>query len=402
VLNLFEREEYFNLDSSYRTLFRINVLPLIFKFELYENDSNLQSLKAKENQFETFKIKLENCIMFFSFINMSYSQEIYDIFHQSKDETIDLINNRSKKFRLRDSKYKNINIEDLYMTKIQNLIELREKIDKIKNLEEVKKFINYLIKHNLRTDLVDGENENIESEIKMKNILYAYTNLYNVIKICNLYVAESLKEETNIEKDFNSFRMQFKDVKFFINTFKNIKAIYKELYENDEGNRVVKDIIEFFFTIIEKKDNYLGSVELLRRYSSFCKEANNKDKLGETEFFGSKSNEKRLHEIEKEYIDNYYEHHSIKNERIYKIENMALEWSEEDYKRFNEGFKKFRNHQLSNNKIAKYMGSHIEVNHVRYYKNKILIEERKKTKEEKMNKIREMKKKKNIHWKILK
>jgi hypothetical protein len=254
----------------------------------------------------------------------------------------------------------------------------------------------------LRVDFVDGENENIESEIKMKNILFAYTNLYNVIKICNLYVVESLKEETKIEKDFNSFKMQFKDVQFFINTFKNIKGIYKELYEKEEGGRIVKDIIEFYFTIIEKKDNYLGSVELLRRYSSFCKEAKNNDKLGETEFFGSKSNEKRLYEIEKEYINNYYEHHSIKNERIYKIENMALEWSEEDYKRFNEGFKKFRNHQLSNNKIAKYMGSHVEVNHVRYYKNKILIEERKKMKEEKMNKIREMKKKKNIHWKILK
>jgi hypothetical protein len=48
------------------------------------------------------------------------------------------------------------------------------------------------------------------------------------------------------------------------------------------------------------------------------------------------------------------------------------------------------------------MGSHIEVSHVRFFKNKILTEERKKTKEEKKNRIKEMKKRKNIHWKILK
>lgn len=42
------------------------------------------------------------------------------------------------------------------------------------------------------------------------------------------------------------------------------------------------------------------------------------------------------------------------------------EWNPEDYEKFYEAIKKFNNEQLANKKIAKFMGSHIDPNHVRY------------------------------------
>ena len=401
VLNLIDRHDYFQLDCTYRILFKIELLPLIFKFLIDKNQSTLLEFSKKKTLYNDFILRLQNCIMFFSYVNLNNNHEINELFNHQNDDIIDIINNRSKKFRLRDSKFKNINLEDLYMSKIQKLIDIRNKIDKVKSMTEMKNFIFYIKKEGYTGDILEGENENINSENKMNSILYANIMLYNVIRICDTYLAHSQIIVKNKE-DFNTFKLQFKDTRFFINVYKNIKNLYINLNQDVSGEKIIKDIVEFYNIIIEKKDNYLGSVELIRKYADYSSNVNNKEKINECQFFGSKLNEKKLCIIEKEYINNYYEHSSIKNERVYKIENMALEWSEDDYKKFFEGFKRYRTHQLSNNKIAKFMGSHIEVNHVRYFKNKILVEERKKTKEEKQIKIKEMRKKKNIHWKILK
>jgi hypothetical protein len=43
-------------------------------------------------------------------------------------------------------------------------------------------------------------------------------------------------------------------------------------------------------------------------------------------------------------------------------------WTEEEYSKFLEGVEKFKDEPLANRKIASYMGSHIDSNHVRYEK----------------------------------
>jgi len=41
-------------------------------------------------------------------------------------------------------------------------------------------------------------------------------------------------------------------------------------------------------------------------------------------------------------------------------------WTENDYSKFQEAFDLFDDQALANKKIAQYMGSHIDSNHVRY------------------------------------
>lgn len=56
-----------------------------------------------------------------------------------------------------------------------------------------------------------------------------------------------------------------------------------------------------------------------------------------------------------------------KLKRSYKYFSAErTEWNPEDYEKFYEAIKKFNNEQLANKKIAKFMGPHIDPNHVRY------------------------------------
>ena len=53
-------------------------------------------------------------------------------------------------------------------------------------------------------------------------------------------------------------------------------------------------------------------------------------------------------------------------------------WTEKDYKKFQDAMELFDDQALANKKIAQYMGSHIDSNHVRYerqkYKKKVKCE----------------------------
>lgn len=48
------------------------------------------------------------------------------------------------------------------------------------------------------------------------------------------------------------------------------------------------------------------------------------------------------------------------------------QWSDLDFERFNEGVELFKDSQLSNKKIAKYMGEHIDPLRIRYEKIKYM------------------------------
>lgn len=62
-----------------------------------------------------------------------------------------------------------------------------------------------------------------------------------------------------------------------------------------------------------------------------------------------------------------YESPEEKLKRSYKyFSKERTEWNPEDYEKFYVALKKFNNEQLANKKIAKFMGPHIDPNHVRY------------------------------------
>ena len=62
-----------------------------------------------------------------------------------------------------------------------------------------------------------------------------------------------------------------------------------------------------------------------------------------------------------------YESPEEKLKRSYKyFSKERTEWNPEDYEKFYVAMKKYNNEQLANKKIAKFMGPHIDPNHVRY------------------------------------
>jgi hypothetical protein len=66
-------------------------------------------------------------------------------------------------------------------------------------------------------------------------------------------------------------------------------------------------------------------------------------------------------------LNEIFESPEEKLKRSYKyFSSERTEWNPEDYEKFYEAIKKFNNEQLANKKIAKFMGPHIDPNHVRY------------------------------------
>ena len=66
-------------------------------------------------------------------------------------------------------------------------------------------------------------------------------------------------------------------------------------------------------------------------------------------------------------VKEIYESPEEKLKRSYKyFSKERTEWNPEDYEKFYVAMKKYNNEQLANKKIAKFMGPHIDPNHVRY------------------------------------
>jgi len=63
----------------------------------------------------------------------------------------------------------------------------------------------------------------------------------------------------------------------------------------------------------------------------------------------------------------FYESSEEKKKRSYRyFSEDRPEWTEKDFERFYKAIEKFNNEPLANKRIAKYMGKHIDPNHVRY------------------------------------
>jgi hypothetical protein len=274
-------------------------------------------------------------------------------------------------------------------------------------------------------------------------IIYAYTQLNNIFEIFEEYLQfkineknsihvideseYSLNNRTNINHNYISnksthFEQQnFVTLKQFEN-FRNLFRIFKELKTlpsinllNEEKSKS-KDFAYFYCVTVEKIRNYEGCLQLMNEYKSFIDNNkiylenqanaishNKSHKISDYNFhkcFGTNLNEHDLNEMAREYVDGYYENQETKSKRVYKTENAGLNWTKEDIEKFNEGMKRFGHMQLANIKIAKFMGTHIEPSHVKLFRGRISREKRMKRKFEKIEKITEMKKKRNLKWKV--
>jgi hypothetical protein len=239
-----------------------------------------------------------------------------------------------------------------------------------------------------------GENnQEFQTEANLNILIYGYTLLYNVLAIANNYINSNnngsnvYKEELTIQNYFNLFEI-----------FKSTKSIYKQKMNDMD----IEKMTCFYTTMFERRFNYEGCVNLINRYIQYTK-ANTNEVIESSnnniqKQFGSNMSEEQLNTISKEYIENYYETPVNQNKRTYKTEHAGLNWTEEDLKKFHEGMKLYGHCQLANNKIAKYMGSHIHVSHVKLFRSKISKEKQINRKKEKEVKIKEMRKQKN--WKV--
>jgi hypothetical protein len=229
--------------------------------------------------------------------------------------------------------------------------------------------------------------------------IQAYTILYNVLSICEFYLSNNTKEY--IEKNYTQQEPTIYEYLKLFETFKLTKTLFKKILTSEE----ICQINFFYFKVIEGRINYQGCINLVNRhidYNNKIKNQQDSENFQENNFesqFGCNIKaEEGLDRIASEYIENYYETERNQKKRIYKTEHAGINWTEEDVKNFNEGLRLFGHCQLANNKIAKYMGSHIHVNHVKLFRSKISKEKQKTRKMEKQVLIKEMKKKKN--WKI--
>jgi hypothetical protein len=216
----------------------------------------------------------------------------------------------------------------------------------------------------------------------------------------DIYINFHLQEqEQNLESDLHKLI----DYNNLFQTFKSLKSLHVHLL--DSVSPLAKDIIYFYYNIVERNSNYSSCVKLISKYENFNKKLNlenshNNSLKDNFQIFGTRNLDKeKMENIKEEYISNYFEREDMKKRRSYKMENAGFNWSEQDTLKFEEGVKLYGHCQLANNKIAKYMGQHIETSHVKLFRSKISKKRRLQKKVEKEEKISEMKKKRNLRWK---
>jgi hypothetical protein len=272
-------------------------------------------------------------------------------------------------------------------TQLNNIFEIFEEYLKINENSSI---------HNIEESefRLGGDNTNIYE----KHINYKTTNSSK-----NLNLKNSITS-----KQFDNFRNLFR-------IFKELKTLPHTILQNEEIQKT-KDFAFFYCVTVEQIRNYEGCLMLLNEYKKFNEYINERKektitmdghykshKINDNNFhecFGSNLIEHDLNELTRQYIDDYYEKQETKSKRVYKIENAGVNWTQEDIEKFEEGMKKFGHLQLANIKIAKFMGSHIEPSHVKLFRGRISKEKRIKRKFEKIEKISEMKKKRNLKWKL--
>ena len=348
--------------------------------------------------------RIQNFILFFA--SVKKINHLLELINNNKDKSKDILTlSNSKKFSLRDSKYKDVEIEELQLGIYTKIIEYREKIESLKSKALLKEFFSFVKQKNYSENIFLNENMYLESESKMKLSLYSHNVLYNVIFLTNNFINCLVNDKLILENLCMSYRME--DVLKLKEAYK----MYKNIYLNDVKEEDVYTLLNFYYIAVENCGNFKEYLEYILNYQNFfdSRISNIKEKLERSKTekdiiidqFGNNINGQYYNKLSFDYNEKYYHDDNTKNNRIYKLENLAMNWTETDYKKFHEGLEKFKTHQLANRKIATYMGTHIQTSHVKYYRSKILKQEKDKRKMDKNSKIKQMKKqKRNIQWKI--
>lgn len=402
-LNLLERDSCLEIDESKKLLYDINILPLIFKFILSKYSEELNKNFSSDYDLNLFQVKIQNFILFFSYIE--YNESLASLWIQ-KPENLP-INPNAKKYRLRLSKINEEELDKIYLENQIKIFNLQEKINHFKNTKLVVEFFQFLKQNNTREIINSLEINQEKSENKMNLILYSYILLNNVFNLLKEYLKVNLDNGFNLkEKLLTPFINQdmktlHKNFRKYFSSFKLLKNLYSEII--NENDRKLKEIVEFYVYVIENKNSYEGSLYLMIKYMKFNKVRynSNTDVCFNTyeKCFGTNLNLEKLDILANEYVNDYYEHETSKMKRIYKMENAGINWNERDLKNFEDGLVLYGHCQLANTKIAKFMGNHIEPSHVKWFRGRICKEKRIQKKIEKEMKIKEMRKRKNISWK---
>lgn len=421
-VRLIENDHYLDIDYTNKNLYDMTVIPLMFKFLLTKLEHEINE-KFKEEDRRVLEIKLQNFLLFFSYVE--YNEDLSYIWDR-KVEPITTITQNTKKYNLRLSKMNEEEMEEMFLQNQLKIIKIQDSINLLKSKQIIAEFLSYCKVNKIKEEIFKGEHLGNKSENVMNIIVYCYTLLYNVFILVEAYFKHQVEtkkkllnnacndEQSNIDDiELGHYIKQFE-------TYKTTKFLYKTSLEGNTNR--TKEIVEFYIFVIEDRKNYIGCVNILNQYYTFNKNKssagdNDKDNIicNYNQFlknkelpiekfdknFVSNLTEDNIEMISKEYIHNYYERDETKIKRIYKMEHAGVNWTQDDIRKFNDGLRLYGHCQLANTKIAKYMGSHIEASHVKLFRGKISKEKRDKKKKEKASKISEMKKRRNVSWKEL-
>lgn len=193
--------------------------------------------------------------------------------------------------------------------------------------------------------------------------------LNNVLDLAKLYLKQkeeglSLKEAPQISESDHIF----------------YQGILEELenYETLEENLSAK-LVEFFIYEIENKKSDLESNDETIHQFLYLNENFQKDNAKNV--MGSFSSFEKINETIQIY-EEMINSPTMKKKRAYKFHSEERgEWTENIYRKFLEGLLKFYDNSINNKKIAKFIGSSISANHVKFVKGKYLRRLKKRSKD---------------------
>lgn len=152
-----------------------------------------------------------------------------------------------------------------------------------------------------------------------------------------------------------------------------------ESYENIEENLLKKSVLYYIQEIELKKFASEINLETLHQFLKL-----NENFKKNKEVMGSFSSHDKINEALQSY-DEIINSPTMKKKRAYKFHSEErCEWSESIYKKFLEGLLKYYDHSINNRKIAKFIGSGISANQVKFIKGKYLRKLKKRSRVEKI------------------
>lgn len=198
------------------------------------------------------------------------------------------------------------------------------------------------------------------------------TLLKNVLIVCKIYLEIKQNEKNN---EF------VKNISFEISEF----LLYRELldnlesYENVEENLLKKSVLYYINEIELKKFESEINSETLHQFLKL-----NDNFKKNKEIMGSFSSHEKINEALQSY-EEIINSPTMKKKRAYKFHSEErCEWNEGIYKKFLEGLLKYYDHSINNRKIAKFIGSGISANQVKFIKGKYLRKLKKRSRLEKI------------------